>query len=659
MRELTLLVEDSESGKYKVLLLSGVPGHKDALVLASEFRERFDAAELQRRIIDDPGNMTALGDILGRFLLAGSLGIAFEAECALGRNSARTYLHLIPPELDCAPWECARWKGRLFLQSMKPFVRYARLTARTSAPEWGLRILIVLAAEDADARLGCAQEIAAIRTAVRPVNRLVDCDLIVWPTRPELEKRVKEYKPHVLHLIGHGDESGLRLYDRVDQDYAPWTSDEVRGDLQSWGYTPELIYLNTCRTGAGPWDEASSTLQAGVVGVFFEEGAAAVIAMHADVRGELAGLCAGEFYRSLGEGASVDVAITRGRQKIAQHRRVGEGRRDPYLAKLVVRQAVENILARHAQLPVPACPALEQTLNEFVDRDQERRKLVELLDAAQRAIIVQGPAEAGKSWLLQWCADACRQRNMGVQYVELGGCQNWLKVLRAIRDGDPQRQGPVFGGLNPAAAARLNWRLNALARGEIKPAPESFTGNEVEEKDFNAILLDSANAPPDAYIHAMDALQDALLEQARGRPLLLALDNFSAGDQGLAKMHFDILRDHWIDRLVLRSESPVRVALGLKTEHIHEYGLELRPEFQIVEVKLFEPDEFKRLLVDMMPLLHPVDKHETRRQEWLQTTITPFDVTSQGALTARALKKQCDWFWEFCRGYRSQWEVGP
>ena len=653
MNSLTIRIEPGAVKKYQVSLLEGAPAAAGAQILAQNHAPNLKAKALQEQVLNKSGNPADIGEMLGKFLLGGQVGAKWDEKTREGPT--RTYLDVRPPELDGVPWELARRHATLFLEADSPFLQFRTAPARAIAPEWGIRVLLVMAAKDESDEIGSRDEITAIRTAIRLVNRIIDVDFLKWPSRDSLKERIEKYRPHILHLIGHGDAHGLQLYDGTEN-LIPWGAVEVNSDLASWKWKPELVYLNTCRSASGHSGLDQQTAQWDVAGRFLQKGCSAVIAMHADVRGSLAGVGAAAFYASLAEGATVDVALAAGRLAIAHRAPGGQNAFDPYLPRLVVMRPVDEIARHRSRVQIEECPDVSAALKTFVDRDEERRQLVSLLESGTRAVVITGDSEIGKSWLLQWCMDAWMRRSMEVRYVEIAGCDTWLDVLRSIRDRSPRKSGSVYQGLSAEARALLNWRLNALARGIADPPADSFTGSEQEDAGW-AALVDPQAAAIDAHIKAMDALQAALHHEARGAPLVIVLDNFGAGDIGLGSPYFAVLRDHWVNNLVVRAPSEIRVVLGLNPRQVKEYALEMLPDgFEPVLLKDFPSSQFTDLMLELLPLTYGHEFGEKRDKvlNGLRQELVGYEPGK--VLTGRALRDECTTIWDFGKRKKKIWE---
>ncbi|MGC4085527.1 MAG: CHAT domain-containing protein [Vicinamibacterales bacterium] len=207
----------------------------------------------------------------------------------------RLFLQVDLEPLAAVPWELARVGGPLFLQDDTPISRFVVVPGRrdVSDPEWQVRVLVVVAADNPEA-IGADEEVRAIKRALRPMDRVYDVDVIRHPSRQKLTERLAQFMPHILHFIGHGTGTDLQIYDAEDRKTnVAWGADEIRIDLGPRSWIPDVVYLNACRSqGTANWEDASPADQARqrtIVDALFARGVLAVVAMQADVQGQRRG----------------------------------------------------------------------------------------------------------------------------------------------------------------------------------------------------------------------------------------------------------------------------------------------------------------------------------------------------------------------------------
>jgi hypothetical protein len=583
--------------EYELKLRHGAPFDNGKSIATAIARLQIDRVTARKAITDppNPAILKEIGETLGAFLLSGDVGKSWSSladtiqredrawstktkalegrrrisdeEKQLLRNPPllRTYLTLPDDkEIRGLPWELARNPAPLFLKRPVPFIRYREIPGGNVPVEREreIRLLVVIAAQNLD-KIKSLEEVRSIRRATHEVNRVVHMEILKQPSREKLNDRLKGFRPHIFHFIGHANPQGLRIYDGDAKQIRTWGPIEIGQDLVTAGLAPELAFLNACETDSpadqdAVWDIGQA---------FIQNGTPAIIGMQAEVRGEMAGLFAGEFYRAIAAGTSIDVALTLGRLKVAE--RVLPETRDAYLPVLTVTTSPDEILRHQAEVDVESSDDLTEPLQHFVNRSEQRCRLLHEPDKEENpVIVVSGEDSIGKSSLLRWCTDGWLRRGFTVRYVNVAGCDDWLAVLRTIRDGQTRKRGPLHAPLDADARSYFNWRLDSLAKGVVRSegqAPEN-------EPDPGVTLEKLTAAVPDAHVHVLEAFHLALLRMVKRRPLVLVLDQFDAGDHGLARGYFDFIKIHWLDKFVLNAPG-LNVVLGLKEKSLADFGL--------------------------------------------------------------------------------------
>ncbi len=566
----------------------------------------------------------------------------------------RLFLVVDDPALLAVPWEVARIGGPLFLQDDAPVARFVVVPARrrVSDPELQVRVLVVVAADNPEA-IGADEEVRAIKRALRPMDRVYDVDVLRHPSRERLVERLGLFMPHILHFIGHGTGTDLQIYDaEVRKANVTWGPDDIRLDLGTRSWIPDVVYLNACRSqGVATWEEASAadiSRQRTIVDALFGRGVLGVVAMQADVRGSAAALCAGEFYGALLEGVPIDVACARGRARIARDVAGGKDGREPYLPVLSLAAPPDQILRHEAVLDIDAPPFVHERLETFVDRYEERRRLVRAVDDQHNVIVVQGAAEIGKSTLLCWTMDLFHRRRHTVRYVELGGCADWLEVLRALRDGNARRQGvqdPLGSLLDPS----FNWRLSHLAKGRIDPTGQA-AADEPDTAGPLSALKNSPAVAPEFERRVCQAFHDALRPPGN-EPLVLVFDQLEAGDRGLSADQFALLREHWINPLIARGNGRVRLLLAIRSDRRRDYGLDPLPvDYGHVPMEYFAATDSLELLEELfrIRLKKEADKVQPYAEAMLAQMTRELAEYAQEALTGAELREYTDALWRNC-----------
>src|SRR5262249_19596921 len=150
---------------------------------------------------------------------------------------------------------------------------------------------------------------------------------------------IKEFSPHILHFIGHGQiygsETALELFNNATGQKEVWTPKAIRND--GLPETLRLVVVNACRSSTQGESAALNRLGLrSVTEAFLRVGVPAVLGMRSDVAGADAVRFGATFYGALAAGEAVDVAVTRGRQAVYREYADGLERREWAAPCLVV-----------------------------------------------------------------------------------------------------------------------------------------------------------------------------------------------------------------------------------------------------------------------------------------------------------------------------------
>lgn len=255
-----------------------------------------------------------------------ALGQLFE----MGREQGGVRIRLDlerAPALAKVPWEAMfreatdQWYG---IDEKSPMLRRISLGGRQKLPvpiTGEVRLLIAIAVPQKD--LDAGREIVSIEEEIRKRTSGRGAPISIRPlhaaTRQSFEAALADFKPHIVHFIGHGG-FGTRDGDRrgvvhfVDENnpegYDAVPSDDLRQLLDS--DPPLLVVLNTCEGGrADEIDRYGGTAQN-----IIRRSIPYVVAMQYPISDEAALAFSRYFYQRLLEGAPVDVAVARGRAAI-------------------------------------------------------------------------------------------------------------------------------------------------------------------------------------------------------------------------------------------------------------------------------------------------------------------------------------------------------
>jgi hypothetical protein len=281
-----------------------------------------------RRVAQPP--LRALGDQLFRAAFAGPLGSRFDESLGLlasePERGLRLRLQMNPGEpalarLEALPWEYlyrSEQGAFLGLSTRIAIVRSPSLPlAGRRPPAARPRVLALVCDPPGLPPLDLARESKVLaglehdgRAAIRFLHR---------PTLDQLRGALREQRPHVLHVMGHGafapgsGEGSLYLaraeggWERVE---GALLADQLR-DCPSL----LLVFLNACQTARS----IAPNPFAGVAAALLRAGVPAVVAMQAAISDRAAIAFSAEFYRQLARGEAVETATGEGRLAVRRH----------------------------------------------------------------------------------------------------------------------------------------------------------------------------------------------------------------------------------------------------------------------------------------------------------------------------------------------------
>ncbi len=224
------------------------------------------------------------------------LWIAARADVEQGRvEGLRLRLDLQPPHVSALPWESLYDADRniTFAANHRfAIVRVASIYSHVGPkrrPQVQLPLRILIAApEDPSGVIDSQREIAEIGQIidtlsphdVQPGSVQIE-QLTGKFSITDLRKQIAKVKPTILHFIGHGEPSGLLLWQR---NRPMLTSAQSLGSVMDRSPSVKLAFLNSCLAGrpAGPRPFAGVAVQ------MMQAGVPAVIAMQHLIRDDIA-----------------------------------------------------------------------------------------------------------------------------------------------------------------------------------------------------------------------------------------------------------------------------------------------------------------------------------------------------------------------------------
>lgn len=295
---------------------------------------------LRERKITRSEEMRAFGSLLYETLLDVDVDQLFMQSLDAMTGDDRLRLQLIfrqgTDELASLPWEFLYRPDRearegFFLATHRRLVlsRYIPLETdrrRLAIEEDPVRFLVVLsqpASLDPVLANPVMDEIEKLGgTYAVEIKRLIN------PTIDDFADTLEEYRPRVVHFMGHGNfDASTRRGEiallKADKEQPAWVSDATfAGYFES--APPRLVVLHACHGGAVDFASRFS----GLAPQIFRRKVPAVVAMQYAVTNETAIKFSRTFYRELADGAPVDGAFQEARLRITRGDTDAHGNRD-------------------------------------------------------------------------------------------------------------------------------------------------------------------------------------------------------------------------------------------------------------------------------------------------------------------------------------------
>lgn len=408
------------------------------------------------------------------------------------------------PEILNLPWELVLPPVGEFLGIDPRFsIRRLPRSGKQLAPFTGelrprpLRLLFMACAPVDQPTLDYEREEEALFQAVSGQDVAFDsCDL---GTFEELKERVDEFRPHILHLTGHGtvrNGIGYFAFEKEDGKADLVPADDLRRFLAISGV--QCVFVSGCQSGKAPREALAGVCQALV-------GAEVPLAVGwaASIADDLATNFARRFYRTLKAGQPVDRALSLARQDAWKD---CEGRSDPSWALPVLYSATNQRMIfdpdrqRPSDLPSrppainKALPGMKEGYAEhFVGRRREQQRLLPALRSGEIDILI---------------------------LTGLGGSGKSTLATRLARKLDTYGFVPIpvsSSKSNPLSSARL---LQAFGDAFRKTARKLRTSNTQKADELSALAEDLNNP----QISVESRLHDTIAALNEGSFLLL-LDN--------------------------------------------------------------------------------------------------------------------------------------
>jgi tetratricopeptide (TPR) repeat protein len=431
------------------------------------------------------------------------------------------------------PWELLRLPGGEFIgQDARYGVRRVPWIKPLPAfqgelPPRPLRVLFMACAPQDQLSLDHEREEEALLKALGASHN-VAFDSGDLGTFEELRQRIVDFKPHVVHLTGHGQvKDGLGWFAFEDERGGTdlRSSREMRQRLFA-ASSVECAFISGCQTGKAPPIGAVGGICQGLV----SEDVPMAIGWAASIADDLATRLATTFYDTLGRGETVDYALVAARQAI---RPLCEERLYPAWALPVVYSATTQGLVVDPDPGRPSVPPLRPSVvqqplpgmiegyaEHFVGRRRELQRLLpSLREGKIQTVVITGMGGTGKSTLATRLARKLEAEHftpVAVPSAE-GTPLRASNLLQALGDafvGAEDRDArDVLADPSLEVAERLRYAVMALNRGRFVLVLDNF---EVNLDEASKLILDAEVARFYTY----------LLEHLAGRSRCIITSRF-------------------------------------------------------------------------------------------------------------------------------------
>jgi CHASE2 domain-containing sensor protein len=326
-----LWIDNHSEGRYHLrAIIQGLGEAGSVLDLDPKCPEIHYSLERLAQRETDRSFLETFGTRLYHLLFNGEIESLFQQayrEIADRANQGiRLRLRIEPPELAVVPWELVYFPDEdCFLGTLLrcPVVRYVEMHRRIRELKVKLPLKILVVIPNIPApypQLDAQKEKEHLREALVELTDSVKVEFLEGlVTRTSVRDALKEFEPHCVHFIGHGDFSDDKGHvllngDDGQLDYI----DEERFARQFHNHDAiKLVVLSSCK-GA----QASSIKPLiGMAPQLVKRGIPAVIAMQFSMDDRAAVLFAQEFYRRLFKGGNrgrVDLAMSCARELLAE-----------------------------------------------------------------------------------------------------------------------------------------------------------------------------------------------------------------------------------------------------------------------------------------------------------------------------------------------------
>ncbi|MSP14838.1 MAG: CHAT domain-containing protein [Chloroflexi bacterium] len=428
--------------------------------------------ESQKPIEPALREVALFGRKLFRAVFADKIGECFDAtmrQAVSQGKGLRIRLTLESPELEVLPWEYLYHpQERCFLTlstrtSLMRFITVPKPLEPVLVTR-PLRMLLVMASPNDYPPIDREAEELRLRKSLKHLTEagVLDITVISQATPDHLEIYMRQGGYHLFHFIGHGDWDGQR-------GALVFCDDQGRGRLVSGGYLCSLLQQSfslrlaflTPSQGAYAGDKLSEAEAPHeyVAAALVQSGLPAAVAMRYELTDDGQALFIQEFYATIGQGHSIDSAMSEGRKAIeyARHKSAEWG-----VPTLYANVATGRLFSFPNQQQVTASEALtmlyEQGLSAFEANEWAAAvAYFQQIVAKDRAYLDAGHllSQAEENLIRQ-----PRQASQPVSGFRAGNGREASRALIIVRPNKSRRREFTSGLLRPQRRLGIGFLLH-------------------------------------------------------------------------------------------------------------------------------------------------------------------------------------------------------
>jgi hypothetical protein len=303
---------------------------------------------LARGKITTRDELEVFGSYLYKLLFRGNISTLFQEtytkfrkDNAQGEGKLRVVLEFSKSAADLAnlPWEYVfvpkdenkQASRGYFIGADEQLVLIRHVPAEelvqfksTEPTESKLRILLVISQPDDDilGEVKAVKVMNSIEELRTKFQKIIETDILQQPTMSKFAAKIKHFRPHVLHFIGHGKydtERRGQLAFVTDDNKAHWLNDKSFADF-FMKFQPHLVFLHACE---GAYSESYGSFR-GIALQLLSANIPAVVAMQYPIENRIATEFTKKFYQCLSEAKTLDIAVQLARLELGMYLQEGQ-----------------------------------------------------------------------------------------------------------------------------------------------------------------------------------------------------------------------------------------------------------------------------------------------------------------------------------------------